>query len=100
MRPTSNVPFRYRKILFTACQCSLPGSPINRLTTLTDRTRSGLVQTITYIKLPTVLAYGTRDMYAFSSADLGANATDRCAFDALGVSMDLALDIPVLVNTF
>ncbi|KAK9698734.1 hypothetical protein RND81_08G127500 [Saponaria officinalis] len=100
MRPTSDVPLRYRKIIFTTCQCSLPRSHINRLTTLTDCARSGLVQTIAYIKLPTALAYGTRDMYAFSSADLGANTTDRCAFDALGVSMDLALDMPNLVNTF
>ncbi|CAL0310902.1 unnamed protein product [Lupinus luteus] len=47
------VPLRYLNIHFTAFQCSLPGLDKNQLTTPTAWAISGLVQIMTYIRIPT-----------------------------------------------
>ncbi|KAJ0824798.1 hypothetical protein HanRHA438_Chr17g0796321 [Helianthus annuus] len=56
------------RIHFTPAQWFLPGLAIYLLTTLTAYAISGLVQTMRYIKLPTVFAYGTLLMYSSSSS--------------------------------
>ncbi|KAL2339206.1 hypothetical protein Fmac_013652 [Flemingia macrophylla] len=68
---TSEVSLMYLRILFTTFQCSLPGFAINRLTVPTACAISGLVQIIAYIRLPTVDAYGTRDISILSASLLG-----------------------------
>ena len=65
------VPHKYLKTLFTTLQCSFPGFDIYLLKNTTPCAIFGLLQTIAYIKLPTTLAYGTREMSSSSSSVLG-----------------------------
>ena len=53
------VPLKYLRIHFTAIQCSFPELFIYLLINPTTCAISGLVQTISHIKLPTTNAYGT-----------------------------------------
>ena len=59
LRHTLKVPFTYLSIHFTVVQCSFPRLLIYWLKVPTTKAMLGLVQTITYISLPTIDTYGT-----------------------------------------
>ena len=63
---TLEVPFKYLSIHLTTAQCSRLGLLIYRLTAPTSNAMFGLVQTITYIRLPTTDAYGAFLILALS----------------------------------
>ena len=62
------VPQRYLKTLFRNVQWSFPGFDIYLLKNPTAWAMFVLVHTISYIKLPTTLAYGTREISSSSSS--------------------------------
>lgn len=53
------VPFKYCIIHLTVSQLIFLGSLINQVTTVTARVKSSLIQNVTYMRLPTILKYGT-----------------------------------------
>lgn len=69
---------------------------MNLLITLTTCARSNPVQTITYIKLPTTLAYGIRPS---KHQTMVQKAQDTCIFAALGDFIGLA-NMPNFDNIF
>ncbi|KAK9086482.1 hypothetical protein Syun_028876 [Stephania yunnanensis] len=79
----------YRRILFTAFQCSLRGFAMYRLTTPTACAMSGRVQIIANIKLPTADAYGFRDISILSSSLLGLILEDNLKLIESGVEIGL-----------
>jgi len=79
----------YLMILLTVFQCSLPGSTINRLTTPTACVMYGHVHIMAYIRLPTVDAYGTRDIFILSASLLGLILEDNLKFTGSGVEIGL-----------
>src|ERR1700733_12907034 len=97
------MPCKYLKTRFTATQCSFPGLDINLLNTPTACAMSGLVQTIAYIKLPTTLAYGTRDILSSSSCVLGHCLADNLTPTGTGTFMGLLsciLNLWSIVSTY
>ena len=71
---------------------------MNLLTLVTTRARLGLVQTITYIKLPTTLAYETQNVYSISASDYGESTNEKRSFAVLEASISLGDNIPNLNN--
>jgi len=71
INPTSIIPWMYCRIYFTAFQWPRQESCMYLLIMLTDCDKPGLIHTITYIKLPTALAYSTWDIYSYSSTIIG-----------------------------
>ena len=94
------MPLRYRSTHFTADQCSFLGLAIYLLTTPTACEISGHVQTIAYIKVPTALAYGIRDIYSFSSFVLGHKLEESLKWEAKGTETGFTLFIPNLKSIF
>ena len=94
------VPLKYQRIHFTSCQCSLPGSLINLLTSPTAWEISSLVYTIAYIKLLTTDGYGTLDIWIISSSFLGLCSFNNLKWPAKGAPTDLTSYILNLSKTF
>jgi hypothetical protein len=61
-----------------------------RLAKLIAYDKSGREKTMTYIKEPTALKYGTRDMYLISPSVLGHCNADNLKYGAIGVLTDFA----------
>jgi len=87
-KSTSMIHLLYHRIYFTASQWSLPRSFMHLLNIETTCDKSSPVHTIEYIKLPTVLAYGTWDLYSQSSTDFGDIVALSLKWGANGVQTD------------
>ena len=96
----SLVPLKYQNTYFTSRQCSSSRFSMNLLTTPTACEMSGLVDTITYIKFPTIFSYGTRGIYYFFSVVLGLETEESLKLEANGTLTGFTLFIPKFSSIF